>query len=385
MTGVVEISTHCRGFGLRDIQFAVVVVVAVNDKLIVVIIGRTDHDDRIGLKALFVAFGSIRRECFAVGSGTAFTDRHIVPNGRAGIGVFTSNREDVADFQTVIDGRAACGNGHVVVLGLAVVGDFADNIGVLGLARIKDAVVGVVACDVKHFVGRIATDDLNGFGRKTLFVALLAVAKVGSVGAGCTVGNRHLVPDRSAGVGVFAFNRKDVADFQTIVDGRAACGNGHVVVLGLAVVGDFADNSREIGFGCVKLAAGKVFKRAVDDKGVTLGVAADLKAAVVAAARVRHRTVDRRVIPNRRPGIGVFGTVSNSEISALFIARVFPRAEFDGHVLIGCRAFVVERAFELHIGINNKNRVSTRVAHAALQLAVFERTDHDRALIGDRA
>ena len=184
---------------------------------------------------------------------------------------------------------------------------------------------------------------------------------------------------------MFTSNREDVADFQTVIDGRAACGNGHVVVLGLAVVGDFADNSREIGFGCVKLAAGKVFKRAVDDKGVTLGVAADLKAAVVAAARVRHRTVDRRVIPNRRPGIGVFGTVSNSEISALFIARVFPRAEFDGHVLIGCRAFVVERAFELHIGINNKNRVSTRAAHAALQLAVFERTDHDRALIGDRA
>ena len=339
LTVVGQIACHNNRFGVFGVDRSVVGVLAADRKRFAVLVFAAEVIQTAGF------------------------DQNFIKDRRSGRPVRTavSNRQARTCFSAVVLCRTR--HRHVVkacrAVGVVVAGDRH----IFGLRGIHRTVVGVIALDFVVLTARCVTHN-----------------------AGAADFNKHFVPFGRSDVGMYTAlgNRELVAAFITFVVGVASVGDGHVVVSGRPGVGDFADNSRQIGFGCVKLAAGKVFKRAVDDKGVTLGVAADLKAAVFVAARIRHRTVDRRVVPNRRPGIGVFGTLSNSEISALFIAGVFPRAEFDGHVFIEGCAFVVHPTVKHHVGIDVKHGVFTDVVDVALKFAVFQRSDRHGAGIVDR-
>ena len=114
--------------------------------------------------------------------------------------------------------------------------------------------------------------------------------------------NEHFVPNARADIGVQAAlgDRELVAGFITFVIRRAVRTDRHVVVACETGVRNHATHGGEFRIRGIEFGHRAVFKRAVDDKAFTLGVASDLVALVFTRGSIGRRRagVNRHVIPD---------------------------------------------------------------------------------------
>ena len=167
---------------------------------------------------------------FFNGRSGSVLNGNVVPNRGSAVAVFGTccNREDVALFEACVFRLTAVGNRHVVVIGRAFVAKNACDIGNCGLGGVQNSFSALVN-ELTENVEHTANIELTGVFAFAVF------------------GNVDTVPDRSACVGVRAFNRQDVALFGSAVGRRSAFSHKHILVVGFAFVdmgacnGDFFD------------------------------------------------------------------------------------------------------------------------------------------------
>ena len=159
-------------------------------------------------------FGSI----FNGGSGSVLNS-NVVPNRGSAVAVFGTccNREDVTFFEAGVFRLAAVGNCHVVVVGRSFIAKDACDVGNCRLGGVQNSFSALV-------------DELTDNVEHTAHIELTCVF------AFAVFSNGDTVPDRSAGVGVRAFNRQDVALFGSAVGRRSAFSHKHILVVGLTFV-----------------------------------------------------------------------------------------------------------------------------------------------------
>ena len=256
------------------------------------------------------------------------------------------DRQDVADFKTVVHGLAARDDRHVVVLRLAVVRHRAGDLSSFSLREINNAVVDEVARHIEDFVGRIRADDFNRFGLEALFVALRRIfSQRFTVRHGAAFFNRSGVPNRCTGVGVDAVNRQILALFIAGVDRFSPGLDGEVLIAGNAVVRGGAREDHVFGLRRVERAVVDVF--AADHEGLVCFIAA----VAVRAARVNGDRVPRafarddvRAARSDREVIARFGAVVRHKRFVDVFIRILPAG--NGEIVPGrCSAlFVRERS-----------------------------------------